>query len=95
VTSLGATATNPLTIALWTGGFAAAGAAANVHGAQAAAALLVGIGLGSLAWFTILTSVVSFSRHWLRPPVMRGVDVCAGLALTGVGALLGYRAVTD
>src|SRR5436305_1768000 len=31
VTSLGATATNPLTIALWTGGFAAAGAAAHVH----------------------------------------------------------------
>src|SRR5215831_1003488 len=95
VTSLGATATNPLTIALWTGGFAAAGAAANVHGARAAAALLVGIGLGSLAWFTILTSAVSFSRRWLRPPVMRGVDVCAGLALTGFGALLGYRAVTD
>jgi putative LysE/RhtB family amino acid efflux pump len=95
VTSLGATATNPLTIALWTGGFAAAGAAADVHGARAAAALLVGIGLGSLAWFTILTSAVSFSRRWLRPPVMRGVDVCAGLALTGFGALLGYRAVTD
>jgi putative LysE/RhtB family amino acid efflux pump len=95
VTSLGATATNPLTIALWTGGFAAAGAAAHVHGGQAAAALLVGIGLGSLAWFTILSSAVSFSRRWLRPPLMRGIDVGAGLALTGFGAALGYRAVTD
>jgi putative LysE/RhtB family amino acid efflux pump len=95
VTSLGATATNPLTIALWTGGFAAAGAAAHVHGAQAAAALLVGIGLGSLAWFTILSSAVSFCRRWLRPALMRGIDVGAGLALTGFGAALGYRAVTD
>jgi putative LysE/RhtB family amino acid efflux pump len=95
VTSLGATATNPLTIALWTGGFAAAGAAAHVHSGPRAVALLVGIGLGSLAWFTILSSAVSVSRRWLRPPVLRGLDACAGLALTGFGALLGYRAVTD
>jgi putative LysE/RhtB family amino acid efflux pump len=95
VTSLGATATNPLTIALWTGGFAAAGAAAHVHSGPRAVALLCGIGLGSLAWFTILSSAVTFSRRWLRPPVLRGVDACAGLALTGFGALLGYRAVTD
>ena len=95
VTSLGATATNPLTIALWTGGFAAAGAAAHVHSGPRAVALLCGIGLGSLAWFTILSSAVTFSRRWLRPPVLRGVDACAGLALTGFGALLGPRAVTD
>jgi putative LysE/RhtB family amino acid efflux pump len=95
VTSLGATATNPLTIALWTGGFAAAGAAAHVHSGLPAAALLLGIGLGSLAWFTILSSAVSFSRRWLRPPVLRGVDACAGVALTGLGSLLGYRAITD
>ena len=95
VTSLGATATNPLTIALWTGGFAAAGAAAHVHSGPRAVALLCGIGLGSLAWFTILSSAVTFSRRWLRPPVLGGVDACAGLALTGFGALLGYRAVTD
>ena len=95
VTSLGATATNPLTIALWTGGFAAAGAAAHVHSGLPAVALLFGIGLGSLAWFTLLSSAVSFSRSWLRPRVMRGVDACAGVALTGFGVLLGYRAVTD
>src|SRR6185503_11599089 len=50
LTSLGVTATNPLTIALWTGGFAAAGAATRVHSGLPAAALLLGIGLGSLAW---------------------------------------------
>jgi putative LysE/RhtB family amino acid efflux pump len=95
VTSLGATATNPLTIALWTGGFAAAGAAAHVHSGPRAVALLLGIGFGSLAWFTLLSSAVSLSRRWLRPPIMRGVDACSGIALTGFGALLGYRAVTD
>ena len=95
VTALGATATNPLTIALWTGGFAAAGAAAHVHSGPRAVALLLGIGLGSLAWFTILSSAVSLSRRWFRPTVLRGVDASAGLALTGFGALLGYRAVTD
>jgi putative LysE/RhtB family amino acid efflux pump len=95
VTSLGATATNPLTIALWTGGFAAAGAAAHVHSGPPAVALLFGIGLGSLAWFTILSSAVSATRRWLRPPLMRGVDACAGLALTGFGVALGVRTVMD
>jgi putative LysE/RhtB family amino acid efflux pump len=95
VTSLGATATNPLTIALWTGGFAAAGAAAHVHSGPAAVALLAGIGLGSLAWFALLSSAVSFGRRWLRPPVLRGVDACAGVGLSAFGGLLGYRALTD
>jgi putative LysE/RhtB family amino acid efflux pump len=95
VTSLGATATNPLTIALWTGGFAAAGAAAHVHSGPAAVALLVGIGLGSLLWFTILSSAVSFGRRWLGPPLLRGVDACAGVGLSAFGGLLGYRALTD
>jgi len=66
-----------------------------VHSGPPAVALLLGIGFGSLAWFTILSSAVSVSRRWLRPPVMRGVDACAGLALTGFGALLGYRAIAD
>lgn len=92
VTSLGATATNPLTIALWTGGFAAAGAAAHVHSGPRAVALLCGIGLGSLAWFTILSSVVTASRRWVRPAFLRGVDACAGLGLIGFGVALGYRA---
>jgi putative LysE/RhtB family amino acid efflux pump len=95
VTSLGATATNPLTIALWTGGFAAAGAAAHVHSVPAAVALLLGIGLGSLAWFTILSSTVSVGRRWVEPPVLRGVDACAGVGLISFGGLLGYRAIAD
>jgi putative LysE/RhtB family amino acid efflux pump len=95
VTSLGATASNPLTIALWTGGFAAAGAAAQVHSGYAAAALLAGIGLGSLAWFTILSSAVTLARRWLRSPALRGVDGCAGLGLAAFGGLLGYRALHD
>jgi threonine/homoserine/homoserine lactone efflux protein len=64
-----------------------------VHSGPPAVVLLLGIGLGSLAWFTILSSAVSVCRRWLRPQAMRGVDACAGLALTGFGALLGYRAI--
>jgi putative LysE/RhtB family amino acid efflux pump len=95
LTSLGATASNPLTIALWTGGFAAAGAASEVRSGVAATALLVGIGLGSLAWFTILSSAVSVGRRWVGPPLLRGIDACAGLGLIGFGGALGYRAVHD
>jgi putative LysE/RhtB family amino acid efflux pump len=95
VTALGATASNPLTIALWTSGFAAAGAATEARSGLGALALLAGIGIGSLAWFTILTSAVSLGRRWVGPPLLRVVDACAGLGLVGFGGVLGYRAVHD
>ena len=95
VTALGATASNPLTIALWTSGFAAAGAATEARSAPGAAALLAGIGVGSLAWFTILSSAVSFGRRWVGPRLLRAIDACAGLGLACFGGALGYRALHD
>jgi putative LysE/RhtB family amino acid efflux pump len=95
LTSLAATASNPLTIALWTSAFAAGGAAAHVHSTRNAVLLLIGIGLGSFTWFTVLSSVVSFGRRLIRPRLLRGVDVCAGLGLIGFGGALGYHTLHD
>jgi len=95
LTSLAATASNPLTIALWTGAFAAAGAATHAHSGGSVLLLLAGIGLGSLTWFCILSSGVSASRRWLAPRALQWFDVCAGLGLIGFGGLLGYRALHD
>jgi putative LysE/RhtB family amino acid efflux pump len=95
LTALAATASNPLTIALWTGAFAAGGAATHVHSAVSVLLLLLGIGLGSMSWFTILSTFVSVGRKWVRPSFLRVVDACSGCGLIGFGGLLGYRALNE
>ncbi|MGO8055761.1 LysE family transporter, partial [Rhizobium leguminosarum] len=62
VVALGATASNPLTIASWAAVFAAASTAGAAEGA-AVLTLLAGVGLGSMAWMAVLTGGVSLLRR--------------------------------
>ena len=91
VTALGATASNPLTIASW----AAVFAAASTAGAGGGAALLAGVGLGSLTMMSLLAGGVSVARRWVGPRLLRTVDGVAGAGVLGFGALLAYRTVRD
>jgi putative LysE/RhtB family amino acid efflux pump len=93
VTSLGATASNPLTIALWTGVFAAATVASHDRSGPTVVLLVAGVGIGSMTWFTILSSVVARARRRLGPRLLRAVDLGSGAGLTAFGAVLGYRAL--
>ena len=89
--TLGATASNPLTIASW----AAIFAAASVGTHASAATLLVGVGLGSLAWMATMTSVVAMVRRAVGPRAVRIADAVAGLGMLGFAAVLGYRTARD
>ena len=89
VTSFGATAANPLTIASWAAVFAAAGAA----GAGEAPVLVAGVGLGSLAWVTLLAAGTALARRAVGPAAMRVADLVAGTALLGFGAVLALSVV--
>ena len=91
VTALAATASNPLTIASW----AAVFAAASTAGAGGGAALLAGVGLGSLTMMTLLAGGVSVARRWVGPRLLRTVDGVAGAGVLGFGALLAYRTLRD
>jgi putative LysE/RhtB family amino acid efflux pump len=91
VTALGATASNPLTIASW----AAVFAAASTAGAGGGAALLAGVGLGSLTMMSLLAGGVSVARRWVGPRMLRTVDGVAGAGVLGFGALLAYRTLRD
>jgi putative LysE/RhtB family amino acid efflux pump len=91
VTALGATASNPLTIASW----AAVFAAASTAGAGGGVALLAGVGLGSLTMMSLLAGGVSVARRWVGPRMLRTVDGVAGVGVLGFGALLAYRTVRD
>lgn len=94
VVALGATASNPLTIASWAAVFAAASTAGATEGA-AVLTLLAGVGLGSMAWMTVLTGGVSLLRRWVGDRMLRVVDGLAGVGLLGFGGLLAYRTFKD
>lgn len=94
VTALGATASNPLTIASW----AAVFAAASTTGAAAqggSLALLAGVGLGSLTWMTLLAAGVACARRLIGDRLLRAVDVLAGAGLLAFAAALGVRTLSE
>ena len=95
LTSLGATASNPLPIASWATVFAAASTAGAAESGSGALALLVGVGLGSMACTALLATFVAATRRYAGPRFVRAVDATAGTGLIGFGGLLGYRTLND
>jgi threonine/homoserine/homoserine lactone efflux protein len=93
--SLAATASNPLTIASWSAVFAAASAASVATGAGTTSAMLAGIGVGSFAWFTVLSLGMAVLRRRIGDRGLRAADALAGLGLLGFGGLLGWRTVRN
>ena len=95
VTSLAATASNPLTIASWAAVFAAASTAGAAAAGAGTALLLAGVGLGSLACMSLLAGGVSVARRWVGPRMLRAVDGIAGAGILSFGGLLAFRTLRD
>jgi threonine/homoserine/homoserine lactone efflux protein len=95
LTAVAATALNPLTIALWTVSFPAAVPARATSPTAAAAALLVGVGLGTLSWYGGFATVVALFRKRVGRSLLRAVDVASGSGLIGFGGFLGYRTLHE
>lgn len=93
LTALVATASNPLTIASWAAIFTASSTAHVAVGTAGTIAFLLGIGGGSLTWFTVLTGLASMARRRLGSRTIRWIDATSGLGLVGFGGLLGWRSV--
>ena len=90
LTSLAGTASNPLTIASWAAIFAAASAASLATTVASAVVLVLGVGLGSMVWFAILSFGMAMIRRRVPPTGLRVADGVAGVGLIGFGAALGY-----
>jgi threonine/homoserine/homoserine lactone efflux protein len=88
-TAFAATALNPLTIALWTA--AAPAAVSGARSSVATAALLVGVGLGTLTWYTCFAGAIALARRRIGPRLLAAIDIGAGAGILGFGAYLGYR----
>jgi putative LysE/RhtB family amino acid efflux pump len=92
-TALAATAFNPLTITLWT--VAAPAAVSGGRSSTGTAALLVGVGAGTLTWYTGFSGAVAIARRRLGPSLLATLDVAAGAGLVAFGGLMALRTVRD
>jgi len=94
-TSLAATASNPLTIASWAAVFAAASTAGVASTTDTAVAFVIGVGLGSMAWVTVLAVGVAAARNRVGPRLLTSLDTAAGTAIVGFGGLLAWRTLRE
>ncbi len=94
LTSLGATASNPLTIASWAAAFSAVSTAALAGSASTAVVLVAGVGAGTLTWFTILSGALALARRRVGPRLLATVDAVSGAAILGFAGLLGWRTIS-
>ena len=95
LTSLAATASNPLTIASWAAVFAAASTAGIASTTGSAVAFVGGVGLGSMAWVTLLAIGVVAARARVGPRLLQTLDALAGSAIIGFGGLLAWRTLRE
>jgi threonine/homoserine/homoserine lactone efflux protein len=87
------TLSNPPTIL----SFAAVFAGLGIHvaaGWTTALALVIGVLLGSLTWWVVLTGVASRLRGRLTPAVIQGIGIVSGVALLGFGVVTVGAALT-
>ena len=95
LTAVAATALNPLTIALWTVSFPAAAPAQATRSTADAAAVLLGVGLGTLSWYGGFSTAVALIRKRVGDRLLGFVDIASGSGLIGFGGLLGYRTLHE
>jgi putative LysE/RhtB family amino acid efflux pump len=94
-TALAATASNPLTIASWAAVFAAASTAGVTETTDSVVAFVAGVGLGSMAWVTLLALGVAAARHRVGPRLLKTLDAAAGSAIMGFGGVLAWRTLRE
>lgn len=81
------TLTNPMTILSFAGIFAALGVAETSGDFSAAALLVLGVFVGSAAWWLLLSGGVGLLRDKLSSPVLRWTNRLSGVILVVFGAV--------
>jgi threonine/homoserine/homoserine lactone efflux protein len=79
------TLTNPVTILAFAAIFAGLGLAETAGGYESAGLLVLGVFLGSAAWWLLLSSIVAAFRTRFTPVGLRWVNRVSGLILLGFG----------
>lgn len=85
LSTLGLTLANPPTILAFTAVFAALGLASS-DDYRLAALVVLGVFLGSAAWWIFLPVAAARLRGRIGPPMMRAVNIASGIAILGFAA---------
>lgn len=80
------TLTNPATILAFAAIFAGLGLASSGSYAEASL-VVVGVVLGSAAWWTVLALGAGWLRHRSSPRLMRGINLVAGISILAFGVV--------
>ena len=83
--TLALTLTNPMTILSFIGIFAGLGVGATAGGVWPACSLVLGVFLGSAAWWLILSTGAGWLRRHLQQGALRVLNVGSGLIITAFG----------
>jgi putative LysE/RhtB family amino acid efflux pump len=94
-TAVAATASNPSTILSWAAVFAAASTASSIDGAAQTLALCLGVGAGTLTWFTTLSLAMAAIRARVGDRLLQLVDIGSGAGLLLFSGVLGVRAARE
>lgn len=92
--SVAATLANPLTIVSWAAAFTAVVPELGVSKTETATVLPLSVSLGTLTWFTILATAATLLGRRLRPRVLRGASVVAGVLIAAFGVFVITRGLT-
>lgn len=95
VSTLLLTLANPATILSFAAVFAGAGLAAVPSDFAGAAMMVVGVFLGSAAWWLVLSSGTALMRRRLTSGILRGINVLSGLIILGMGIAFLVIALMD
>jgi threonine/homoserine/homoserine lactone efflux protein len=87
MSTLGLTLANPPTILSFLAVFAGLGVRVGAGWAPAAA-LVVGVTLGSACWWLLFAGLVAFLRRRVSSSLARGISIASGLALIAFGSLI-------
>jgi threonine/homoserine/homoserine lactone efflux protein len=92
LSTLALTLTNPATILSFGAVFVGLGVVGG--GFSGALSLVIGIGLGSAAWWAVLAIAVSTLRRRISPRVIAGVNIASGALLIAFGFVAVAAALT-
>ena len=81
------TLTNPLTILAFAAVFSGLGIVSESSDYGSAGALILGVFLGSAAWWIILSGIAGIFSHRFKPDAMRWVNRVSGAIILGFGVL--------
>ena len=82
------TLTNPMTILSFAAVFAGMGLGSAASGRIAASGLVAGVFAGSMAWWTVLSSVTSLLNGRMNAAAMRWINRLSGAVLVGFGLIV-------